>query len=311
MKILALAGGVGGAKFAYGLYHSLDPHDLTIIVNTADDFYYYGLYISPDVDTVCYTISKQASYETGWGLSGESWVVMENLKSLHGPGWFNLGDRDLATHLERTRRMQLGESLSKITSDFCQYWGIQSKIIPMSDNPVQSIVSTVEFGDIPFQEYFVKYHHTPKTKGYSFKGIEKALPNPKFVQAIHDSDWVIICPSNPYVSVQPILSLNGIREALIGKSVISISPIIGGKAIKGPAANMFKDQGIEPSAFAVAKFYESILTAMVIDDQDQDQKLLIDQIGIICLTTNIYMQSTNDRIRLAEEVIQYCEKLNR
>ena len=156
MKILALAGGVGGAKFAYGLYHSMDPNDLTIVVNTADDFYHYGLYISPDVDTVCYTISNQANFETGWGLSDESWVVMENLRNLHGPDWFNLGDRDLATHLERTRRMQLGESLSKITSDFCVYWGIKSKIIPMSDNPVQTVVSTFRYRGYSLSGIFCK-----------------------------------------------------------------------------------------------------------------------------------------------------------
>jgi LPPG:FO 2-phospho-L-lactate transferase len=309
MKILALAGGVGGAKFAYGLYHSMDPNDLAIVVNTADDFYHYGLYISPDVDTVCYTISNQANYETGWGVSSDSWVVMENLRNLHGPDWFNLGDRDLATHLERTRRMQLGESLSKITADFCEYWGIKTKIIPMSDNPVQSFVSTYEYGDIPFQEYFVKYHQTPVTKGFSFHGIDQAIPNPEFIQAIDDADWVIICPSNPFVSIQPILSLIGIREKLVEKRVIAISPIIGGKALKGPAAKMFLDQGIEPSAAAVAKYYNNILTAIVIDDQDRNQQLSIDQTGIICLTSNIIMNNTDDRIRLAEEVIHFCEKL--
>ncbi len=309
MKILALAGGVGGAKFAYGLYHTLDPQDLTIVVNTADDFYHFGLYISPDVDTVCYTISNKANYETGWGLSDESWVVMENLRSLNAPDWFSLGDRDLATHLERTRRLQLGESLSKITSDFCQYWGIRSKIIPMSDNPVQSIVFTEEYGDIPFQEYFVKYHQTPVTKGFSFKGIEQAVPNPEFVKSIKDADWVIICPSNPFVSIQPILSLIGIRELLIEKKVIAISPIVGGRALKGPAAKMFNDQGIVPSTAAVAKYYDDILNAIVIDDQDRDQQLSIDQTGIICLIANIIMNNPNDRIRLAEEVIRFCEKL--
>jgi LPPG:FO 2-phospho-L-lactate transferase len=309
MKILALAGGVGGAKFAYGLYHSMDPNDLTIVVNTADDFYHYGLYISPDVDTVCYTISNQSNYETGWGISGESWVVMENLRNLHGLDWFSLGDRDLATHLERTRRMQIGESLSKITSDFCVCWGIKSKIIPMSDNPVQTIVSTFEYGDIPFQEYFVKYHQNPITKGFSFKGIDQAIPNPEFVQAIDDADWVVICPSNPFVSIKPILSLIGIREKLVNKKVIALSPIVGGKSLKGPAAQMFLDQGIKPSPAAVAKYYQSILNAIVIDDQDRDQQLSINQTGIICLTANIIMNNTGDRIQLAEKVIHFCENL--
>ena len=309
MKILALAGGVGGAKFAYGLYHCMDPKDLTIVVNTADDFYHFGLYISPDVDTVCYTISNQANNDTGWGLSGESWVVMENLRRLDSPDWFNLGDRDLATHLERTRRLQLGESLSRITSDFCKYWGIKSNIIPMSDNPVQTIVSTVEFGDIPFQEYFVKHHQTPITKGFAFKGIDQAKPSPGFVQAVNDADWVIICPSNPFVSIQPMLSLVGIRELLIKKRVIAISPIVGGKALKGPASKMFIDQGIEPSAAAVAKYYNNILNAIAIDVQDRDQKFSIDQTGIICLIANIIMNNPGDRICLAEEVCRFCENL--
>ena len=311
MKVVALAGGVGGAKLAYGLYHSMDGDDLTIVVNTGDDFYHYGLYISPDVDTVCYTLAGEGNPETGWGLRNETWNVYEQLKKIGGPDWFRLGDGDLATHLERTRRLQDGESLSDITRHFCRVWGIDTTILPMTDQPVQTMVNTVEYGQIPFQEYFVKYQHKPKTTGYTFAGIDSAKPVPGFIQAVEDADVVIICPSNPFVSIQPIISLSGVQQAVTKKNVIAVSPIIAGKALKGPAAKMFQDQGYKPSVFSVAKYYEDFLTGIVMDNSDADQQKLIEQIGIICLRTDTLMNNSQDRIRLAQDVLRFCGYLGK
>ncbi len=309
MKIVALAGGVGGAKLAYGLYHSVEADDLTIIVNTGDDFVHYGLNISPDVDTVCYTLSDEANPATGWGLKAETWNVQGRLKKLGGPDWFRLGDNDLATHLERTRRLQGGETLSEITKHFCQALGISVNILPMTNQPVQTMVNTVELGQIPFQEYFVRYQHNLQTTGVSFSGIKDAKPAPGLLKAVEDADFVIICPSNPFVSIRPILSLENVFKAVSKKKVIAVSPIIAGKAIKGPAAQMFQDQGYEPSVFAVADYYGKFLTGIVIDHSDADLEKNIEQIGIICLKANILMNTSQDRIRLAQDVLKFCENL--
>lgn len=302
MKILALAGGVGGAKLAHGLAQILPPEDLTIIVNTGDDFEHLGLYISPDLDTVCYTLAGLANPETGWGRVNETWNAIANIKTLGGPDWFNLGDQDLATHLERTRRMKEGQPLSQITHDFCAAWGVRHTILPMSDQSVRTIVETDE-GDLPFQEYFVHRKCEPRVKSFRFEGLSTASPAPGVREAVASADAIVICPSNPWVSIDPILAL--LSPSLLGKGPgvrLAVSPIIAGKTIKGPAAKMFAELGIEPSILAVVAHYENLLNGIVVDSLDSE---LAKGIRIPSLVTNTIMHTTEDRARLAHETLQF------
>lgn len=300
MKIVAFAGGVGGAKFAHGLAHVLPPEDLTVIVNTGDDFEHYGLYICPDLDTVCYTLAGMANPDTGWGRVNETWDVIENAARLGGPAWFRLGDQDLGTHLERTRRMKEGQTLSQITEDFCKAWDIQSTILPMSDQPVRTMVETEE-GDLAFQEYFVHRRCEPRVRGFRFEGVEVAEPAPGVKEAIQAADAVIICPSNPWVSINPILHV----VKSIEKPVIAISPIIGGKTVKGPAAKMYHELGIEPSAVAVARHYCDLITGFVFDTVDRQLEGEIKSLNLRTLVTNTLMHSHDDRKQLASHILSF------
>lgn len=311
MKVVALAGGVGGAKLADGLYQVLPPDNLCVVVNTGDDLDIFGLHICPDLDTVCYTLAGLANPTTGWGLKEETWNAIRAIENLGGPTWFNLGDRDLGTNLERTRRLHNGELLSRVTRDFCQAWGIRSRVLPMTDQPVATIVRTQESGDLAFQEYFVHKKCEPAVKGFYFSGIETALPAEGVVEAIQAADIVVICPSNPWVSIDPILAIQAIREAIRVKVVVAVSPIIGGKAVKGPAAKMFAELGIEPTALAVAQHYREWLKGFVIDQIDCPQIEEISRWGIMMLETDTLMTTAADRRRLAEEVLVFCENLIR
>ncbi len=302
LKITALAGGTGGAKLVDGLATLLEPDKLTLVVNTGDDFEHLGLAISPDLDTVTYTLAGLANPQSGWGRTDETWNFLQTLKEFESPVWFRLGDRDLALHVERTRRMKAGQPLSEVTRMFCRIFSIAHVILPMTDDPVRTIVET-EDGDLPFQEYFVKHSHEPQVRGFRFEGVEDAEPAPGFLQAIEDSDAVILCPSNPWVSIDPILALNGVRKALEGKVTVSVSPIIGGQAVRGPAAKMFTAMGIEPSARAVAEHYGKILSGILIDDVDADLASDIESMGIRARVTNTLMKTQADRTRLAEEVL--------
>jgi LPPG:FO 2-phospho-L-lactate transferase len=301
MKIVALAGGVGGAKFAHGLAQILPHEDLTVIVNTGDDFEHYGLYICPDLDTVCYTLAGLANPETGWGRVNETWNVIGSAVKLGGPDWFNLGDQDLGTHLERTRRLKEGQTLSQITKDFCKAWGIKQTLLPMSDQPVRTIVETEE-GDLTFQEYFVHRRCEPRVKGFRFKGIEVAEPAPGAREAIRSADAIILCPSNPWVSIDPILRV--LKK--VEKPVVAISPIIGGQTVKGPAAKMFRELGIEPSALSVANHYCDLITGFVLDKIDEQLKGDID-LNMSTMVTNTLMKDLKDRSRLAQEVLHFIE----
>ncbi len=306
MKITALAGGVGGAKLAHGLAQILPPQDLTVIVNTGDDFEHLGLSISPDLDTVCYTLAGLANFETGWGRAEESWNAIANVKRLGGPDWFNLGDQDLGTHLERTRRLRQGQPLSQITRDFCQAWGVGVTVLPMSDQPVRTIVETDQ-GDLAFQEYFVHRRCEPRVKGFRFDGLDQAEPAPGVVEAIQSADAVVICPSNPWVSVDPILKVLQ-RSTVLGlPSTVAISPIIGGQTVKGPAAKMYAELGIQPSALAVAEHYRELLNGFVLDEVDADLAL---QIPIPTLVTNTLMKSLTNRATLAQAVLHFVETLS-
>jgi LPPG:FO 2-phospho-L-lactate transferase len=300
LKIVAFAGGVGGAKFAHGLSHVLAPEDLTVIVNTGDDFDHYGLYICPDLDTVCYTLAGMANPETGWGRADETWNVIENAVRLGGPAWFRLGDRDLGTHLERTRRLQEGATLSQITQDFCRAWGVQATILPMSDQPVRTIVETEE-GELAFQEYFVHRRCEPRVTGFRFEGAALAEPAEGTREAIRSADVVILCPSNPWVSIDPILQV----LKTIERPVVAVSPIIGGQTVKGPAAKMYRELGIEPSALAVARHYCDLASGFVFDELDRDLESQIRSLGMRTLVTNTLMKSHEDRKRLAAAVIDF------
>ncbi|MGD0752287.1 MAG: 2-phospho-L-lactate transferase, partial [Anaerolineales bacterium] len=269
MKIVALAGGVGGAKLADGLAQLLPSDDLTVVVNTGDDFEHLGLSISPDLDTVCYTLAGLANPKSGWGRQAETFQALENIQKLGGPAWFQIGDKDLATHLERTRRLQEGQSLSQITMQFCRVWGVQHLVLPMSNQSVRTMVDTIDSGELPFQEYFVHRNCEPKVKGFRFVGIESARPAPGVLKSIVEADGVVICPSNPWVSIDPILALVGLRSALAKKTVLAVSPIIGGQTVKGPAAKMYTELGICPSALAVARHYEDLLSGFILDIVDE------------------------------------------
>ena len=315
MKIVALAGGVGGAKLVHGLAQILPPEDLTIIVNTGDDFEHYGLYICPDLDTVCYTLAGLANPETGWGRLNESWNVIEKASKLGGPDWFRLGDQDLGTHLERTRRLKAGDSLSEIARDFCQAWGIEQTVLPMSDQPVRTIVETEE-GDLAFQEYFVHRRCEPRVKGFRFEGADSAEAAPGARAAILSADVIVICPSNPWVSVLPILVTLGSlslphREKgwSEGKKVIAVSPIVGGQAIKGPAAKMYMELGIEPSALAVANHYRGLATGFVLDTIDSQLNESVRGLNMRTLVTNTLMKSHDNRRQLANEVLKFIGDL--
>lgn len=309
MNLLALAGGVGGAKLAHGLAQILPPEDLTIIVNTGDDFEHWGLTICPDLDTVCYTLAGLANPDTGWGRAGETFRALEEIGRLGAPTWFRLGDRDLATHIERTRRLKEGQTLTQITRDFCQAWGIQHTVLPMSDQPVRTMVDTIEYGELPFQEYFVKHQCKPRVRGFRFAGIESARPTPDIQKALKKADAIVICPSNPWVSIDPILAVLHPSSFLPHLSFIAISPIIGGKTVKGPAAKMFAELGIEPSALAVAEHYRGLLTGFVLDNIDAAFAPRLQAIGLQICITNTLMKSESDRRTLAQDVLNLIRRL--
>jgi LPPG:FO 2-phospho-L-lactate transferase len=308
MKVLALAGGVGGAKLADGLAQVLPPEDLSIIVNTGDDFEHFGLTICPDLDTVCYTLAELANPVTGWGRIDETQQAFSNIQTLGGPSWFLLGDKDLGTHLERTRRLRAGEALSTITADFCAAWGIAPRVLPMSDQPVRTMVHTNE-GELAFQEYFVARRCEPQVSGFRFEGVERAQPAPGLLAAIAAAELVVVCPSNPWVSVAPILAVPGVRDALAAKPIVAVSPIIGGQALKGPAAKMFSELGILPSALAVAQHYGSLLRGFVFDEVDAAQSEAVAALGIMPLVTATVMKDRSDRAQLASQVLAFGSHL--
>jgi len=304
MKIAALAGGVGGAKLAQGLAAVLGPRELTVIVNTADDFDHLGLRICPDLDTVCYALGGISNPATGWGRHDETWNAMAELGRLGAPTWFRLGDRDLATHMERTRRLNLGQALSTITADFCAAWGVGQRVLPMTDDRVASILETDE-GDLDFQEYFVQRAFQPRVRAIRFSGLENAAPAPAVLDALQGADGIILCPSNPFVSLAPILALPGVQSAVSAGRSIAVSPIVGGRAIKGPAAKMFVELGIPPSAQAVAEYYKGIIRALVIDDIDAVHAASISRLGILPLICNTLMHDRADRLQLAHQVLNF------
>ena len=313
--ILALAGGVGGAKLAAGLQAALDtPADLLVVVNTGDDFEHLDFYICPDLDTVTYTLSGRANPETGWGLAGETWHFLDALRSLGGEDWFRLGDRDLATHVERTRRLRAGETLSRVASDLAARLGVRSRIAPMSDDPVRTVVETDE-GALPFQAYFVRRRCEPAVRGMRFEGAEGAGMSAAFASALADPalEAVIVCPSNPYLSVDPILAVPGVRATLAGcrAPVVAVSPIVGGRAIKGPAAKIMAEIGVEVSAATVAARYRDFLDGFVIDETDRALASHVESeaTDVRAFVERTVMRTDDDRTRLAARVLEIARAL--
>ena len=310
MKIVALAGGVGGAKLVDGLAGVLPPADLSVIVNTGDDFEHLGLTICPDLDTVTYTLAGLANPDTGWGRRDESWALLETLRTLGGPTWFQVGDRDLALHLERTRRLQAGEPLSVVTRILCERLGIAIQVLPMTDQPVRTRVQTDE-GELGFQHYFVERACEPAVRGFRFEGADQATPAPGVLEVLRAADVIVFCPSNPWVSLDPILSIPGIRAALEAQPSIGVSPIVSGKAIRGPAAKMFSELGIEPTALAVAEHFRDLLGALVIDLSDAPLAEPIARLGIQPFVAQTVMLDRSARIALARTVLECAAELER
>ena len=310
--IVALAGGVGGAKLARGLAGVLDPGRLTVVVNTADDFEHLGLPVSPDLDTVMYTLAGRANPETGWGVAGETWSFMEALGDLGGETWFRLGDRDLATHVMRRRMLESGQTLSEATEALCRALGIRHRIVPMSDAPVRTIVETDE-GALPFQDYFVRRRCEPLVSGFRFEGIERAPRSPFFAAALADPglDAIVICPSNPYVSIDPIIGLPMVAAILKTRSapIVAVSPIVGGQALKGPAAKMMAELGVETSALGIARHYDALIDGMVIDEADAALAPAIRELGMAVDVAQTVMRDESDSRVLAEETLAFAARL--
>jgi LPPG:FO 2-phospho-L-lactate transferase len=302
--IIALSGGIGGAKLALGLSRVLPPEELLIIANTGDDFEHYGLSICPDTDTLLYTLAGLDNPKLGWGRADESWAFMEALASLGGADWFRLGDRDLALHVLRSYRLRAGETLSSITDDFRQRFGIGPRILPMSDDPVRTKIGTDQ-GWLDFQDWFVRLRAEPLARAVKFAGVEQARPQPVLLEALRAQPrGIVICPSNPFISIEPILAVPGLRDAIAasGAPVVAVSPIIAGQAVKGPTARMFEALGVTPSAAAVAARYGDLLDGYVMEHGD-------DGTGI---TPRVFhaatlMRDLADKTALAQQVLAAIE----
>ncbi len=306
MKVCALAGGVGGAKLAAGLQEALPPGDLSVVVNTADDFDLWALRICPDLDTVMYTLAGISNPETGWGLVGESFEALNMLARYGEDTWFMLGDRDLATHVLRTARLHAGQTLTTITGSLSGSLGVRSVILPMSDDMVSTALKT-PVGLLEFQEYFVRRGQKDEVLGVELRGIEDARPTEAVLGTVAAADAVVFCPSNPVVSVGPILALPGMRDALAASSApkVAVSPIVGGRALKGPADRMLASLGHEVSAAGVAAMYEGLVDAMVVDRVDEGERAGIESLGMRVLVTDSVMRDAADRTRLAREVVGF------
>ena len=306
MSVVALAGGVGGAKLAHGLAQQLAPGQLSIIVNTGDDFEHLGLLICPDIDTVLYNLAEVQHPQQGWGRADESFQVLEETKRLGHDAWFRLGDRDIALHLLRRQMLDAGLTLTEIIAELARRLGIIHPVLPMSDQPVRTIIHTPE-GELPFQEYFVHRRTEPTMLGMRLDGLDQAQPSAVVSTALAGADLVVFCPSNPYVSIGPILALPGVWEVVRAKPTIAVSPIIGGRALKGPAAKMMAELGADVSAVGVARHYADLLDGFVLDYADRHLAEDVSAIGIQPFMTDTIMRDKMDRVRLAGEVLRFAQ----
>jgi LPPG:FO 2-phospho-L-lactate transferase len=305
VKIVALAGGVGAARLLSGLVRAMPPEDLTVVVNTGDDFYWMGLYICPDLDTVTYTLAGKDNPQTGWGVRDDSFRALDRLKELGCDTWFRVGDVDLATHLYRTEQLSCGSSLTSITQRIAEHNGIRCRILPMTDTPVPTLVETNE-GTLLFQDYFVRRRCAPSVIGFTSRGIENAQASPGVLEALEESSAIIICPSNPFISIGPILSVPGLREALrrVPATILAVTPIVAGQAIKGPAAAMLEQMGLDVSAISIAKLYQDFLDVFVLDNSDRALAPRIAALGIQVQIANTLMNSNDARLELARGLLE-------
>ena len=308
-KILAITGGVGGAKLALGLSQILSPEEVMFAVNTADDFEHLGLNISPDIDSLTYALAQENNQELGWGRAGETWQFIDTLGSLGGEDWFRLGDKDLALHIRRTELLRQGQTLTEATAQITQAMGIQHGVVPMTNDRVATIVHSDQ-GDLAFQHYFVRERCKPAVSGFTFAGIDSATLNPKIERWLADCDGVIICPSNPYVSVDPLLGLGDFRALIKNLPTIAVSPIVGGLAIKGPAAKMMAELNVPSTAQAVGEHYQGLLDGYVIDKTDENDITNIKQsLQIPTIVTNTIMVTLADRVSLAKDTLGLLQSI--
>ena len=311
MRTLALTGGIGGAKLAVGLARALPAEHLAFVVNTGDDFEHFGLHVSPDIDTLAYTLAGEANPDAGWGRKGESWHFMETLEALGGETWFRLGDRDLALHVLRRERLASGASLSEATREICGRLGVPHQVVPMSDDPVRTIVQTNR-GRLAFQHYFVRERCAPAVAGFEFAGIGDAKPAPPLQSLLKRGvEAIVICPSNPFVSVDPILKVPGMTALLRSANapIIAVSPIVGGKAIKGPTAKMMQELAIPATAAEVAQHYRGVIDGFVLDEQDAQAADAVRSLGIEVAIAQTVMVSLEDRVSLAHETLAFAAAL--
>ncbi len=309
-NIVALAGGVGGAKLAYGLSKIVPPGRLAIIGNVADDFTLYGLHISPDLDTVMYTLAGIANPATGWGVAGDSWQMLGMLEGYGEDVWFRLGDRDLATHVLRTQWLAQGVTLTAITARLMDALGVAYRLLPVTDDPLATMIDTVERGTLAFQDYFVRHRWQPAARRVWFRGAEQAHITPAAAEALRTADVIVFCPSNPVLSIEPILTVPGVRDLIAERrgACVAVSPFVGGKAVKGPAAKLMRELGLDSSPDGIVAYYAGLLDGLVIDRSDDGPA----QIGSVpLLATQTLMQSDDDKQHLAEEVLEWVGSLSR
>ena len=311
MRLLALTGGIGGAKLALGFTKVLGPSEVSFVVNTGDDFEHLGMHISPDVDTLTYTLAEEANPETGWGRRDETWHFMEALEHLGGETWFRLGDRDLALHAYRRTRLDAGATLSQVTREIRASLGVTHDIWPMSDDPVRTRVGTAD-GPLAFQHYFVRDRCAPPVTGFEFAGIDQATVNPALAAALRDAvRAVVICPSNPFVSVDPILNVPGMRDLMraAGVPIVAVSPIVGGQAIKGPTAKMMRELAIPATTEQVAAHYAGLITGFVLDERDAAAEPAVQALGLDTVVAQTVMVTLEDRVALARTVLDFTDRL--
>jgi len=304
MRALALAGGVGGAKLVVGLAHCLTPDELVVAVNTGDDEEFHGLHVSPDLDTMMYTLAGLSNPEAGWGLNGDTFTALAMLRQYGADAWFNLGDRDLATHIRRTQLLKQGLALSEVTAELCAALGVNHRIVPMSDQPVRTVLETSD-GRLSMQEYFVRERAQPEVSAVHYLGSGEAVPSPGLDEALALARILVICPSNPALSVQPIVEVSGMKERLASFSGlrVAVSPIVGHDAVRGPAGRIMAGIGQEVSVVGVARAYREFCDVLVIDRQDDGLASAVAEAGVRPVVTNTIMNSLQDRIDLAKTVL--------
>jgi len=307
--ITVLAGGVGAARLLRGLVLAVPAGRVTAVVNTADDVVLHGLHVSPDLDTVTYTLAEADNPETGWGLAGETWQAMDALDRFGGPTWFRLGDRDLGTHLYRTGRLAEGAGLAAVTAEIAQAWGLEATLLPMTEDPVATMVTLDEGegagNEVGFQEYFVRLGHSVAVRSVRFAGADVARPGPGVVEALADAEAVIIAPSNPVVSIDPLLAVPGIADALRARraDTVAVSPIVAGKALKGPADRLLRELGHEASVVGVARLYRDLAATLVVDRADADLADAVEAEGVACVVTNTVMSSPEVAAELSQQIL--------